>query len=126
MLGEVFRVLKRGGIFTFHTVNILGYRALSAALTPEFIKKPLIKFFENRDEEDVFPTCYRMNRASLIRRLAHVAGFATVDIRFAEATPQIWMLGPLVIPELLWIRLLRAGVLRHFRTNIIGVLTKAP
>jgi ubiquinone/menaquinone biosynthesis C-methylase UbiE len=124
MLGEVFRVLNAGGIFVFHTVNILGYRALLASLTPEFLKKPLIKFFENREEEDVFPTCYQMNKKSLIESLGRKAGFGNVEVRLIESTPQAWMLGPLVIPELIWIRMLRMHPLRRFQTNLVVVMRK--
>jgi len=124
ILEEVFRVLKPGGLFIFHTVNLFGYYALGAALTPEFMKKPLIKFLDGRNEKDVFPTAYRMNRVPKLNSLAHAAGFHPVDLRCVETTAQFWMLGPLVLPELVLIRMLRMDILRGFRTNIIGILTK--
>lgn len=124
LLGEVHRVLKPGGFFLFHTPNLLGYATLLACLIPGPIKLKLAQFLQNRREEDVFPTHYRLNTPTAVKSLAERTGFQVATLRLVESSAQTVMLGPVVIIELLWIRLLRLEVLRNLRTNLIVVLQK--
>ena len=55
VLEEVHRVLRPGGVFVFHTPNYLHWGTLVAARLPERLKKSLIWYFEERQEDDVFP-----------------------------------------------------------------------
>jgi ubiquinone/menaquinone biosynthesis C-methylase UbiE len=66
ILGEVHRILKPGGLFVFHTPNRRALYASLARLFPQRIKKFLIRVLENRREEDVFKTFYRMNTSTEI------------------------------------------------------------
>jgi ubiquinone/menaquinone biosynthesis C-methylase UbiE len=125
LLSEAFRVLKPNGIFLFHTPNLMSYATLFASLVPEALKVGLISYLEGRKGEDVFPTHYRMNTPRRIRKLAKASGFALSDLKRVESSAQAVMLGPFVILELLWIRLLRMHFLRDFRSNLIVILQKA-
>jgi SAM-dependent methyltransferase len=124
LLLEARRVLKPNGIFLFHTPNSLSYATAFARLVPQGLKARLIAFFEGRKEEDVFPTHYRMNTPARVRDLSASAGFRIVDLMRVESSAQAVMLGPLVIIELLWIRLLRFPALRDYRSNLVVVLQK--
>jgi SAM-dependent methyltransferase len=124
LLSEARRVLKPNGVFLFHTPNALSYATLLARLVPEKLKARLIAFLENRKAEDVFPTLYRMNAPGRILELSREAGLSVSELNRIESSAQSVMLGPVVLIELLWIRLLRLSVLRNLRSNLIVVLRK--
>src|SRR5262249_40231974 len=81
-------------------------------------------FFEGRREQDVFPTLYRMNTSTRVKKLAAQHDFLVESLRCTESSAQTVMLGPLVLLELLLIRTLRAFFLADFRSNLIVVWKK--
>lgn len=124
VLLEARRVLKTSGIFVFHTPNSLSYATLMARIVPEGFKVWLIGILEGRKEEDVFPTLYRMNTPKQVEQLAQAAGLKVVELRRVESSAQAVMLGPFVLFELLWIKVLRFSSLKNLRSNLIVVLQK--
>jgi SAM-dependent methyltransferase len=124
LLREVQRVLKPGGEFLFHTPNLWGYTTLTARLLPQRVKARLVHFLQGREEDDIFPTFYRLNSIVNIEELAGKVGLEVAELSLTESSAQTVMLGPLVILELLLIRALRWSVLGRFRTNLIVVLRK--
>jgi ubiquinone/menaquinone biosynthesis C-methylase UbiE len=124
LLQDTHRILKPGGLLVFHTPNFYSYATFMATLVPESWKKKLVGFIEGRKDEDVFPTHYRMNVPSRIQVLAAKNGFRVTQLEMTESSAQAVVLGPLVILELLWIRILRLSLLRAWRSNIIAVLQK--
>jgi ubiquinone/menaquinone biosynthesis C-methylase UbiE len=123
-LREIARVLKSGGRLIFHTPNVLGYGTLAARVIPEAVKAKLIFFLQGRKEEDVFPAYYRMNSPSRIEKLAGSSGLDISSIRMICSSAQLVVCPPLVIVELLWIKMLLTRAMRPFRTNIIAILQK--
>lgn len=72
---EASRVLAPGGVFCARTPNAMGYVALISRMIPDrFHAKVVSKVQENRKEEDVFPTYYRCNSRSKLRRLFKKCG----------------------------------------------------
>lgn len=124
LFGEVWRVMKPGARFLFHTPNALGYSTVLARLVPEGMKRPLIRLIEGRWCHDVFPTHYRVNTRKVIERVAGVTGFQTETIQLVDSAAEFIRFLPFAIVELLWIRLMRSARLGALRTNIIAVLRK--
>ncbi|MBM4332170.1 MAG: methyltransferase domain-containing protein [Deltaproteobacteria bacterium] len=123
-LAEIYRVLKPRGRLIFHTPNIFGYTTIIARLMPNVIKARLAYLLENRKKEDVFPTYYKMNSKSRIEKLAQKGGFRVEKIRMILSSAEFAMIPPLVLIELIWIRILMGRRLRMLRTNIIAQLKK--
>ncbi|HEY6346653.1 MAG TPA: class I SAM-dependent methyltransferase [Bryobacteraceae bacterium] len=126
ILHEIRRVLKPGGLFIFHTPNYLNFAIFGASLVPQALKNRLVRLFEKRREEDVFPTFYRMNTPKAIRHVGAEVGFSVVRLTLTDTSALTVILGPIVILELLWIRLCRREGLRNLRSNIVAVLRNSP
>jgi SAM-dependent methyltransferase len=124
VLAEIRRVLRPGGRFLFHTPNRNAPSLRIAAHTPERLKAPLIWMLERRRPEDVFPTHYRMNTAEDIHRLAGDAGLEVERIEQLSSAAVTAILGPLAIPELLFLRILQSERYRGLRSNILAILKK--
>jgi len=124
LLSEVYRVLAPGGVFLAHTPNLRGYATLLATLIPGGVKPRLASWLHGRAEADVFRTHYRINSEAAIRRAASHAGFADVTVRHLVSDAQLVMVPPLVVFELLLIRLLMTRPLRRFRMYVIASMRK--
>jgi SAM-dependent methyltransferase len=122
---SVNRILAPGGVFIFHTPNLLNYGTIFSALIPQALKNRLIRFLENRDEKDVFPTRYRLNTNRAIRKMACRNGFSVEEISLVNSTPETFALGPVALAiEMLLIRLSQTRLLGSWRSNLIVVLKK--
>jgi len=121
---EVNRILQPKGIFLFHTPNALGYGVMIARLVPEWLRGKMVYLLEGRQEHDVFKTYYRANTKKRIGELARAYGFEVVRIEMLSTDAIFVMIPPLVVLELLWIRILMTRPFRLLRTNIIAVLRK--
>ncbi len=66
---ELLRVLKPGGWICAMTPNRWGYVALAARLIPNSLHRlALSRIHSERPASDIFPTAYRLNRPSAIKR----------------------------------------------------------
>jgi ubiquinone/menaquinone biosynthesis C-methylase UbiE len=125
VVSEVSRVMRPGGRFLFHTPNCKAPAMRMAAHTPESLKKTLIWIFEQRKEEDVFPTHYRMNTPADIQAMASQASLKVERMEQINSAAMTAILGPLAIPELLYMRVITSDArFRNLRTNILTVLRK--
>ena len=125
VLREIRRVLAPGGQCIFHTPNARYWQTALGRHLPQPIKNRLVSFSEDRADEDVYPAHYRINTASDVRTCAERAGFAETRLLLLNTSSagRILLLGPLVVLELLWIRLTRLSALAGLRSNIIGVIS---
>jgi ubiquinone/menaquinone biosynthesis C-methylase UbiE len=122
VLAEIRRLLKPGGLFIFNTPNSRSPYVWAATQFPERLKKKLIALLEARKAEDVFPTFYRINTPETVARLARESGFELLECRTVSSSATLVMLGPVVLLELLWLRLANTHAFRGLRTNILAVL----
>jgi ubiquinone/menaquinone biosynthesis C-methylase UbiE len=81
LMAEVWRVLRPKGIFVFHTPNKYYPMSLFAAALPDKVKSRIVALVSHRQEDDVYPTFYRINTQSAISHYADTAGFR---IKYSE------------------------------------------
>jgi SAM-dependent methyltransferase len=122
VLRDIGRALAPGGLCIFHTPNVKYWQFVLAKRFPQFLKDAFVQFSEGRPSKDVYPTFYRINTEASAKELAESAGFRVSRITMlnSSSTASIFLLGPFVLLELLWIRFIRRPQLRDLRTNIIA------
>ncbi len=121
---EIFRILRPGGLFIFHTPNANSYQTVCARLIPGTLKRKLIWWIERREEKDVFDTYYKANTQAQIVELAKSTDFQVVKIEMINSGAELAVIPFLAVFELLLIRLLMTRAGHQFRTNIIAVLMR--
>jgi len=84
---EVSRVLKPGGLFLAKTPNAWHYMPLIARLTPHSFHRWFNRM-RGRDTEDTFPTQYRANTPTAVRRWAQECGLVVENVSLVEGRPE--------------------------------------
>ena len=126
MATEVMRVLNDGGYLIFQTGNILHYSYLIASLTPYRFHKYLARILFDEEESHRYPTFYRMNTASSVRRTMKAAGFVEEELDMIESHPAYLGMSQLTyLMGVAYERLVNSTELfRSLRANILGCFRK--
>jgi SAM-dependent methyltransferase len=128
-LSELTRVLTRDGVVLIHTPNLHNYMVflnhLFGKILPRSWILKLIRYSEDRTEDDVFPTFYRMNSAPELRRLARNLGLR-IELEEFLPSPQPFFnfFLPLAVIQLLLIRVMTLKPFQGFQSTILVVLRK--
>jgi SAM-dependent methyltransferase len=121
---EIYRVLKPGGHFIFHTPNAYAYDTRVAKLLPNNLKCKVAEWLHGRKESDLYPTYYRANSLIDITLASNGANFKISDIRYLLTSAQFAILVPIAVIELLLIRILMKPKYKYQRPNILVSLKK--
>jgi SAM-dependent methyltransferase len=129
VLAEFERVLAPGGRVIIHTPNVASYAVRIAEVGRRILPKPfimkLIRYMDFREEEDVFPTYYRVNTRADLVATASGAGLTSEKVILAPARPLFYFVAPLCAAELAASRLMLLMGADNFAASvIIGVFRK--
>jgi SAM-dependent methyltransferase len=128
LLTEIYRLLVPGGVFLFRTPNKYHYVTMISSLTSqsfhEKVANPVRGLAD--DAHDPWPTFYRMNTRSQLRKLAAAAGFVDVELRMTECEPSYLQFHPIpFLAGVAYERLVNAtSLFEGMRVNIVGRFVK--
>jgi SAM-dependent methyltransferase len=132
VFAEIARICRPGGRLVVVTPNLLNYGMLVAAATPYRFHlwwKKLSYFFARGEwvdhEEDMFPTFYRANSVSRLRRLVCDARFRVERLERLALAHSFGFIKPLYIASLLFERLIDRRRLEVLKADILGVFVRA-
>jgi SAM-dependent methyltransferase len=94
VLREIARVLNPGGLFLAKTPNRTHYMTFIARLTPTGFHR-YVNRLRGRPAQETFPTLYRINSPSAIRRYAGRCGFRVEALQLVEGRPEYLRFNPL-------------------------------
>jgi len=123
MAREGFRVLKSSGRILFRTGNLFHYSYAIASVTPHWFHKGVVS---GSDGADPYPTYYRMNTVSSVRRVMGGAGFIEEDLTMMEPDPAyVCMSRSTYMVGVTYERLVnRFQIFRPMRANILACFRK--
>jgi SAM-dependent methyltransferase len=124
LLADIYRILKPGGAFVFHTPNFRYYLIYLAYWIPDSLKGRIVWLLEQRCEDDLFVTRYHMNTVPCIQQMAEKAGFQVEEIRVVGSAGSFWRLGPLGTLECFILKALSILGGGKFRSNLLCALRK--
>lgn len=124
-LAEMNRILKPDAQFIFLTPNKYHYVSLIAAITPDRCHSWYNKT-RGRQEDDTFPTVYRLNSTRSIRNEMTAVGFTENQIIYRECSPNYLMFSRIAfLLGVAYERFVNASnFFQKLRVNIIGSYTK--
>jgi SAM-dependent methyltransferase len=121
VFAEVHRVLRPGGSFVFLTPNAWNYNAWLIRAVPNRWHGWFTERLYGRATKETYPTLYRANSASTLRRLLLAAGFRDVQFVF-NGDPSYVAFNPLLYEVAVAAEsLLSVPRLRNGRVHILGV-----
>lgn len=122
---EFCRVLRPGGKVVIITPNKYDYVSLIAAATPYWLHRRLVSKIFRVSEDDVFPTLYRANTITSIRKALYAAGFTQRELRTVNHYPAYLMFSPVLFRlGVLYERLTTHELLSPLRGTILCLFEK--
>jgi SAM-dependent methyltransferase len=110
-----------GGLLVVYTVNRFSPVPLLTSAVPFALHHPVKRLLWRTEREDTFPTCFRMNTRTSLRRLAEAAGFQELEFAYLDDCRTFGRFRPLLTLELSLWRLLRALGLRYPENCLLGI-----
>jgi SAM-dependent methyltransferase len=130
VLAEFARVLAPGGRVIIHTPNVKSYAVRIAEVGRRILPKPLImkliRYMDFREEEDVFPTFYRVNTRADLEAAARPAGLFVEKFQLALARPIFYFIAPLCAAQLAADRMMMRMGADSFAASVIVAVFRKP
>jgi ubiquinone/menaquinone biosynthesis C-methylase UbiE len=124
---EFWRVLRPAGKVVIVTPNKYDYVSLIAAMTPYQLHRSLVSKIFQTPADDVFPTRYRANTVSAMRKAMSAAGFVERELGTISHYPAYLMFSPVLFRlGVLYERLTALELFRGLRASILCVFEKDP
>jgi SAM-dependent methyltransferase len=125
---EVRRVLRPGGTYLFRTPNLYHYVAVASRLLPHIVHTGIANRLRAlpADAHEPWPTFYRANTVSRVRRLATGSGLTVAQLVLVEKEPYYARSSRLLFyPLMAYERLVNSGTwAERFRANIFAALQR--
>jgi ubiquinone/menaquinone biosynthesis C-methylase UbiE len=122
---EFARVLRPGGKVVVITPNKYDYVSIIAALTPYSLHRSLVSRIFEIPADDIYPTLYRANTLSAIRRAFRSAGFVPNELNTINHYPAYLMFSPVLFRlGVLYERITNLEMFRSLRGSILCVFEK--
>jgi ubiquinone/menaquinone biosynthesis C-methylase UbiE len=122
---EFFRVLRPGGHVVLITPNKFDYVSMIAAITPYSFHRFIVSRIFQVPEDDVFPTMYRANTVSSMRRAMTGAGLREREMDTINHYPAYLMFSPVLFRlGVAYERLTARRALRMLRGSILCAFEK--
>lgn len=91
-VAEVYRSMKKGGYFIFHTNNLHHYATIISRLTGQWMHAKFVKNFMHVEKKlEPYITLYRFNSSKKITVSMDLAGFRQVNLLYVEKEPAYLM-----------------------------------
>jgi SAM-dependent methyltransferase len=122
---EFCRVVRPGGKIVIITPNKYDYVSLIAVITPYWLHRSLVSRIFQIPADDVFPTKYRANTLSAMRKAMISAGFVEKELDTIDHYPAYLAFSPVLFRlGVLYGRLTSLQRLRGLRASILCVFEK--
>jgi SAM-dependent methyltransferase len=122
---EFRRVLRPGGTLILVTPNKYDYVSLFAALTPHWFHQKLVSAIFRVCEDDVFPTLYRANTISALRKTIRASGLIEKELDTLNHYPAYLSFSPVLFRlGVLYERVTSLPGFRQLRSSIVCVSQK--
>jgi SAM-dependent methyltransferase len=130
VLAEFARVLVPGGRVIIHTPNVASYAVRIAEVGRRILPKPfimkLIRYMDFREEEDVFPTFYRINTRADLDVAARQGGLLVENFQLVLARPIFYFIAPLSAAQLAADRMMMRMGADSFAASVIIAIFRKP
>jgi SAM-dependent methyltransferase len=122
---EFSRVLRPGGKVVIVTPNKYDYVSIIASLTPYGVHRRLAAKVFQIPEDDVYPTLYRANTISALRKIFHSTGMTEAAMQTINHYPAYLMFSPVLFRlGVLYERITSLRMFRSLRGSILCVFEK--
>jgi len=93
---DVYQILKPGGYLIFSTPCIYNIVVVVNRLLPDTLSKKLGAVLTNIEEDDIFPTVYRANSISKVRKFYREHNFKEIDLIMYQPPPYAFVFSRII------------------------------
>ncbi len=120
-VASLARLIKPGGKVVVYTPNRWSPASLAAALVPHRWHHRMVRLLWRTEEEDHFPTAYKMNTRGRLRALFESGGFREVAFAYVDSCFGFRRIPVACFLELSLWKTLRTIGLKYPENNLLGV-----